>query len=129
MAKVLVVDDREDICDIVGAYLKEEGHEVTVANHGVTARRALEIDRFDAVVIDVVLPGMSGLAVAEIADARGVPVLLISGEPKSIAELRGDGRSFLQKPFHLAELGAAVRAMLSAADDPANRPSPPSVHG
>jgi two-component system, OmpR family, response regulator len=113
MPRLLVVDDRPEICDVIAAYMREEGHDVAIANHGMAARNALQRERYDVLIVDLVLPGSSGLALAEIAAARATAVLMISGEPSMIEKMTVNAaHRFLQKPFHLAELGSAVRALL-----------------
>jgi DNA-binding response OmpR family regulator len=122
MPRLLVVEDRTEICEVIDIYLKGQGHSVTIANHGSDALRLLESERFDAIIVDVLLPGVAGLDLAKFADLRGTAVIMISGDPNSIAKLTGDGAyPFLQKPFHLAELEKAVRSVLKSrlADDDA----------
>lgn len=113
MARLLVVDDQRDICDVIGAYLTQEGHEVAIACNGSEARRAVEDGKFDVVILDMLLPGARGTDLAEVAQARGIPVILISGDPTSLE--RRDGHCtypVLGKPFRLAELGSALRELL-----------------
>ena len=125
MPRLLVVDDLPEICEVIAAYLREQGHDVVIANHGTAARRALELGGFDALIVDLVLPGSSGLALAQIASSQAIPVLTISGDPGRFEDRNGpDGNGsaphlFLHKPFHLAELGAAVRDLLRASAGPA----------
>ena len=115
MPRLLVVDDQQDIADVIAMYLSDEGHAVTTAGHGAAALAALERERFDGAIVDAVLPGASGLAVAAAASARGVPVLLMTGEPNSMERLDGEGRyPVLKKPFHLRELGAALRLLIDS---------------
>jgi two-component system response regulator CpxR len=112
MQRLLVVDDQRDICELLAAFLSEEGIAVTAAHHGAAALSALERERFDGVIVDAVLPGVSGVAVAEAASAAGIQVLLITGEPRSIERLDGNGRyPVLGRPFHLHEMRAALRSL------------------
>ena len=120
MSRLMVVDDLPEICDVIATYLREEGHEVATATHGAAARQALEGESYDALIVDLVLPGASGLTLAQLAAARGIPVLMISGKPMTIDTKDGQAPSlFLQKPFHLAELGSAVRDLLNGRAGPA----------
>ena len=115
MPRLLVVDDLPEICDVIAAYLREQGHVVETANHGAQARHALEGGDYDAAIVDLVLPGSSGLALAQIASARAIPILLISGGPSTLGNMNGHApHLFLQKPFHLAELESAIHVLLSA---------------
>lgn len=114
MPRLLVVEDRVEICEVVEIYLKGQGHTVAIANHGTAALRLLESERFDAVIVDVLLPGIAGLDLAKFAELRGTAVIMMSGDPNSIEKLNDGGYPFLQKPFHLAELEAAVRAVVKS---------------
>ena len=115
MPRLLLIDDEADVCEVIGEYLSEQGHIVTVVNDGAAALRVLMGEQFDAVIIDMLLPGTSGLELAEAASARRISVLLMSGEPESIERLSRNNRyPFLQKPFHLDILGSALSGMLNA---------------
>jgi DNA-binding response OmpR family regulator len=67
------------------------------------------------VIADVKLRGGNGDDLSGLARAMGIPVLLISGEPKTIERHRGDGEEFMQKPFRLADLQAKVKEMIGVA--------------
>lgn len=115
MPRLLIVEDQADVSEVIGTHLSEQGYVVTLVNDGEAARRVLVGEPFDGVIIDVLLPGASGLELAEAASARRIPVLLMSGEPESIERLTGNSRyPFLQKPFHLDDLESAVSGLLDA---------------
>ena len=115
MPRLLIVDDQVDVSEMLGMHLSELGYVVTLVTDAKAALRALMGEQFDGVISDVLLPGPSGLELAEAASARRIPVLLISGEPKSIERLKENSRyPFLQKPFHLDDLESALSAMLNA---------------
>jgi len=115
LPRLLLIDDEADVAEVIGAYLSEQGHIVTVVNDGKAALRLLVGQPFDGAIIDVLLPGVSGLELAEAASARRIPVLLMSGESESIERLNGNNRhTFLHKPFHLDDLGSALSGMLNA---------------
>ena len=114
MSRLLVVDDRRDICEVLEMYLKDLGHAVTCASDGVAAQRMAERETFDVAIIDVTLPGLSGLDLARAVNQRGTPIILISGDPPVVADLESRSPyTLLTKPFHLRELGDAVGAALS----------------
>jgi two-component system, cell cycle response regulator CpdR len=93
--------------------LYEQGYVVVAVDRGSAALSALENDTFDAMVIDGVLPDMTGLQLAEAASTRCVSIL-ISGAPEVIDDARENHRyPFLQKPFHLFELESALRDLLN----------------
>jgi two-component system cell cycle response regulator CpdR len=94
-------------------FLRDAGYAVATLDNGRAARAALESQSFDALLVDAVLPGMSGLELAEIAAARGVAVIVFSGELETIKKLDGHcAHVFLAKPFHLTALEAALREIL-----------------
>jgi DNA-binding response OmpR family regulator len=105
---VLIVDDQPDIREVIKGGLEDRGFRVLCAADGCAMRYALATQPIDLVVLDMVLPDESGTALAAVARRRGVPVLLISGNPDV---LRGEadlpGRC-LAKPFRLSELAAAI---------------------
>jgi two-component system phosphate regulon response regulator OmpR len=115
LPRLLLIDDQAEVSEVIGNYLREQGYVVTAVNDGREALRMLMGERFDGVIIDVLLPGVSGLKLADAAAAHHIPVLLMSGEPGSIERLNGNSRyPFLQKPFHLDDLELALSGMLNA---------------
>lgn len=95
---------------------------MVTADRGSMALSALDNNSiFDALIVDEILPDMTGLQLAETASTYGIPVLLISGEPRAIGDL-GENRRypFLAKPFALAELEWRLRALLDAAEGARN---------
>jgi DNA-binding response OmpR family regulator len=122
--RVLFVDDQLDICDLVALFLRERGFATTTAGHGSTARHLLAGETFDVLILDAVLPDECGLELANFAHARGIPVLLVSGEPNAIRRNdQGERYPLLPKPFHLFELEAALRRVLHGE----TMPRPPLV--
>jgi CheY-like chemotaxis protein len=113
-ANILVVDDDLEVREILAETLVELGYGVVQAASGEEALPILrERSDIDLLISDVRMPGMSGLELAEQAQARvpGLKVILISGYflPQPIAV------RFLKKPFHMHELASAVRAELDGA--------------
>jgi two-component system, OmpR family, response regulator MprA len=109
--RILVVDDEDAVCDVLQAYLASEGYEVECAKDGSQARAALARDRFDAVIIDLVLPDERGLHFAEHAASIGVPVMLMSGHPEFMKLADDLPYLSLQKPFRLALVLDLLRAL------------------
>ena len=104
MAKILVIDDDVDLCELVGEYLEGEGFSVEAAHSGEAgAERALASEP-DLVILDVMLPGLGGFAVLMLT-ARGEEVDRIVG-----LEMGAD--DYLPKPFNPRELVARIRAIL-----------------
>lgn len=117
---ILVVEDEPGIVDFVERGLRAHGFDVISALDGVTGTdRALKED-VDLVVLDMMLPGRSGLEVlAALATAKPtVPVIVLTargGIEDRVAGLDGGAVDYLVKPFSLAELAARVRAQLRMA--------------
>jgi DNA-binding response OmpR family regulator len=116
-ARVLVVEDEPGIVDFVRRGLEAKGFEVQVALDGIEGERLALSESFDAIVLDLMLPGRSGLEI--LASVRGakpnVPVIVLTarGEIKDrVAGLDAGAVDYLVKPFSMAELVARVRAQL-----------------
>ncbi|MDA3626276.1 response regulator transcription factor [Saccharopolyspora sp. WRP15-2] len=119
--RVLVVDDEPGIRAALQRGLSAEGMEVTAAADGTEALRLAHTGAFDVLVLDVVLPGLSGYRVLERLRAQDVtiPVLLISEKNGEVDQADGldlgaDG--YLVKPFSFLVLAAQVRALLRRRD-------------
>ena len=113
MARILVADDDRHLLELVRAMFDEAGFEVVVAHSGLAAADLIEREDFDAVVLDVLMPGMSGDAVADLIDQLkpGLPVLLITGDSGDQFVRTGD-LPLLRKPFAGQELVQAVSELL-----------------
>jgi DNA-binding response OmpR family regulator len=110
---VLIVDDDPDVLDALAAGLEIAGAcHVDKALSAEEAIAALERQRPDAAVIDVTLPRINGLTLARQLIDRGIPVLVISGDPKYLEPLTEAGCPFLAKPFRMDGLMAALGPLL-----------------
>jgi two-component system phosphate regulon response regulator PhoB len=119
MARVLVVEDEAAIAELVAINLRHGGHETRRASNGAEAVAAMDALLPDAVVLDWMLPGESGVALLRRwrADARTreVPVIMLTGkvdERDLLLALESGADDYLRKPFSPAELLARVRALL-----------------
>lgn len=120
--RILVVEDDEDIRATTGAYLRESGLDVEEARDADEALAALQRERFDAVVSDIVMPGsINGAGLAKAIRRRwpALPILLVSGYSDSAAEARSLGIAVVPKPYELSELERILRAMASGHPAPA----------
>lgn len=115
-ARVLVVDDEPIIRETVALNLRREGIEVLLAESGPDALTAMQSSPPDAVVLDIMLPGMDGLEVCRrIRERSTVPILLLSARGEEFDRVLGlelGADDYLTKPFAMRELVARVRAML-----------------
>jgi two-component system, NtrC family, C4-dicarboxylate transport response regulator DctD len=113
MRHVLVVDDEPAICELVQLALEADGScRVTCASSVGDALAVLQRDLPDAAIIDAVLPQLSGLQLANQFLDRGVPVLIVTGEPATRARLEDVGCPYLAKPFPINLLVAETNALL-----------------
>ena len=119
MSRVLVVEDESAIAELISINLRHAGYEVTIA--GTADQAQLEVDRVlpDLVVLDWMLPGQSGLAIAKRwrsqARTRELPVIMLTAraeEADKIAGLDAGADDYLVKPFSTNELLARIRAVL-----------------
>ena len=120
MSYVLVIDDQPAIRSVVQTALEEDGaFRVDGASTGDDALARFDSEPPDLIVLDLVMPGMHGLELAAHACARGIPVVLMTGEPAMTATLEGLACPHLHKPFRMEQLLTEVRAALE--DPAANR--------
>jgi two-component system, OmpR family, response regulator CpxR len=115
MSRILVIDDDIDLCELISDYLASEGFALdTVHNGEEGVRQALTGDH-DLVVLDVMLPGMSGFDVLRrIRAASAVPVLMLTARGDDVDRIVGlemGADDYLPKPFNPRELVARIRAI------------------
>jgi two-component system OmpR family response regulator len=115
--RVLIVEDEVKMARAVRRGLEHEGYAVEVATGGDDALFRATEDEFDAIVLDVMLPGMDGFAVCETLRRRGrwVPVLMLTARDDVEDRIRGldvGADDYLVKPFAFGELLARLRALL-----------------
>ncbi|MBS2533904.1 response regulator transcription factor [Catenulispora sp. NF23] len=116
-ARILVVDDDPEVREAVCEAMRVEGHEVAGAADGVRALAAVSAWSPDALVLDVLMPGLDGLAVCRRLRALGdrVPILVLTARGSvsdRVDGLDAGADDYLAKPFALRELQARVRALL-----------------
>jgi DNA-binding response OmpR family regulator len=115
-ATILVVDDEASLRDSLAYMLRTEGYRVELAATGNEALEAVRRERPDAIVLDVMLPGLDGLQVCRTIRAEStVPILFLSAKGEEIDRVLGlelGADDYLTKPFAMRELLARVRALL-----------------
>jgi DNA-binding response OmpR family regulator len=114
--RVLLVEDDPDVSDAVRNALLLESHCAEVLRSGPQALAALQTESFDAVILDLGLPRMSGLEVLRKMRAQGnaVPVLILTARDLTadrVAGLDAGADDYLTKPFDIEELAARLRAI------------------
>ena len=133
--RILLVDDDRALRDAVGRALRLEGHEVIIASDGQEALRVLAVETVDLVVLDVAMPGMSGIDVCRRLRATGdrasVPLTLTARDAVGdrVEGLDAGADDYLVKPFALDELLARARAGVRrrATASPRRRPGSGSL--
>lgn len=117
LSHILVVDDDDRLRDLLRRYLSESGFLVTVASDAADARDKLASLQFDLMVLDIMMPGETGLELARNLKTlqNPVPILLLTamGEPEDrIHGLESGADDYLTKPFEPRELVLRIRAIL-----------------
>ena len=114
--RVLVVDDERSILDLLSTALEFEGYDVHLASTGEEALQLAQGD-FDAILLDVMLPGMDGFEVATKLREQGMdtPILFLSARDGVDDRVKGlllGGDDYVTKPFSLSEVSARLQAVL-----------------
>jgi DNA-binding response OmpR family regulator len=127
VAKILVVDDEPNIREVVGLYLRQDGHAVVVAADDEEALRLYRQVRPDLVVLDLMLPGLSGLEVCRrIQGERRVPLIMLTAKGEEEDRIVGLGvgaDDYVVKPFSPRELVARVAAVLRRVNEASAGPA------
>ncbi|MGD8741774.1 MAG: response regulator, partial [Desulfobacterales bacterium] len=117
--KILVVDDEEDILELVRYNLSREGYRVTGTLTGEDALRKVRSDAFDLIILDLMLPGMDGLAFTKTlkndSRLRSIPIIMLTAkgeESDIVAGLELGADDYITKPFSPKVMIARVRAVL-----------------
>jgi len=123
---ILVVDDDREIRTLLRDFLDKNGFAATAVADGQETRRALARERYDLVVLDLMLPGMDGLEVCRRLRAEGatagVPVIMLTAKADEVDRVVGlelGADDYVVKPFSPKELVARVRAVLRRSRPPA----------
>jgi DNA-binding response OmpR family regulator len=129
-ARILVVDDQEEVRELVRTLLERAGHRVAGAEDGRAALRALYEGPVDLVVLDVNMPGLDGWQTLErIRELTEVPVLMLTGRDAELERVRGlraGADDYVTKPFGRQELLARIDALLRRASR--EREAPPTSY-
>ena len=114
--KILLVEDDEDIAALLRLNLLDEGYQIVHVADGAQALRQLEKDLWDAVILDLMLPGVDGLEICRRIrqQTRYLPVIIISARASETQRVQGlemGADDYLAKPFSILELTARVKAV------------------
>jgi DNA-binding response OmpR family regulator len=120
-ASVLLIEDHRDIAEMVGAYLESRGYQLDYAADGVTGLHLAVVNDYDAIVLDLMLPGMDGLTLCRKLRGearRDTPLLMLTARETAadkVAGLDAGADDYLVKPFDIRELEARLNALLRRA--------------
>lgn len=114
--RVLLIDDDTRLHELLASYLEQNGYSVTVAPDGPRGLAALAAGTFDAILLDVMMPGMDGVEVVRRVRARSsIPILMLTArgeEADRVVGLEMGADDYIAKPFSPRELLARLRAVL-----------------
>ena len=117
--KILVVDDEEDILELVSFGLRKEGYRVLGSKNGAEVLQIALKEKPDLVVLDIMLPGLSGIEVLKRLkyqrQTQGIPVLMLTAKGEEVDRVLGfelGADDYLTKPFSVRELVLRIRAIL-----------------
>ena len=118
--RILLAEDENDLRNILTKKLTEEGYGVDACGDGITALSYMEATTYDAMILDVMMPGMDGFSVLKQARAQGIgiPALFLTARDALADRVHGldlGASDYLVKPFYMEELLARVRALLRQA--------------
>jgi DNA-binding response OmpR family regulator len=126
---ILVIEDNQDLAANLCDYLEAKGHVVDAAGDGITGLHLALINEYDAIVLDLILPGMDGLHVCRKLREEGgkaTPVLMLTARDTLEDKLSGfdcGADDYVVKPFALRELEARLKALMRRASGEARRPA------
>lgn len=112
--KILIIEDDMEICDMVSSFLIDESFEVVATSNGVAGCTAFEAEYFDIVLLDIMMPKLSGLDVMQKIRAKStVPIIIMSAKDTEFDKSLGLGLGaddYITKPFSMTELLARIKA-------------------
>jgi len=121
--RILIVDDEPDLLELVSYTLRKDGHETVTAPDGLGALERLRRDSFDLAILDLMLPGMSGMEICrrlrEHPRTSSLPVIMLTAKgdvSDKVAGLNVGADDYMTKPFSPRELSARVLALLRRAE-------------
>ena len=116
MSRVLVVDDDPGIVDVVSYALRNEGFEAEGVSNGEAALEAARTDSYDLMILDLMMPGMSGLEVCRrVRTESKIPIVVLTAKDAELDRVLGleiGADDYVTKPFSVPELISRVRAIL-----------------
>jgi len=119
---ILVVDDDDRIRELVKEYLEENNFIVTTAINAFDAKKKLDIIKFDILILDIMMPGKSGLSLTEdIKKTNETPIILLTAKGETVDRIKGleiGADDYLGKPFEPKELLLRIKNILNKTKKP-----------
>lgn len=119
MTKILITDDEKDIVELISYNLEKEGFSVLKAYDGEAALRAVKVQKPDLIILDLMLPELSGLdvckAIRNKSETENIPIIMLTAKAEEVDKIIGleiGADDYITKPFSIKELVARVRAIL-----------------
>ncbi|MEZ9565150.1 response regulator transcription factor [Vibrio artabrorum] len=116
MSRILVVDDDIQLCELLGEVLENEGYHVDTAHCGESALEFIQSNPIDLVLLDVMLPNLSGIQVARrICQRFATPILMLTALNDDASMLEGyqaGADQYIAKPFNVPELLTRIKVIL-----------------
>lgn len=132
MKKILIIEDDQRVCSVLRKGLEEEGFSIDIFMEGNDGIAAFFKQRYDLVILDIMLPTISGLEVcSKIREKSSVPILMLTalGTPENVAlGLNTGADDYLVKPFKLIELLARIRSLLRRVENSYQAPTEQMLH-
>jgi len=122
--KILVVDDEKDILELVAYNLQKEGFRIDTCQDGEAALEKVRNEKFDLLILDLMLPGMQGMELCRILktgeDTASIPIIMLTAKGEELDKVLGlemGADDYITKPFSPRELIARVKAVLRRTRD------------
>jgi DNA-binding response OmpR family regulator len=123
--KILVIEDEKDIQELLQLYLKRDGYDVHIAKDGETGLRKASQERYDLILLDLMLPQVDGLEICRTLRSRpqtsGIPIIMVTAkaeESDRIVGLEIGADDYITKPFSPREVLARVKAIFRRMEKP-----------
>ncbi len=132
--KILIADDEKDIVEMIAYNLEREGYAVVKAFDGKQAREMINAGKPDLVILDLMMPEISGMEVCRMvrrqAATASLPIIMLTAKSDSVDKILGlevGADDYLTKPFHVRELIARIRAVLRRSERSSDDDAPESL--
>lgn len=127
--KILLIEDEEDIADLIKLQAELAGYKIVIEYDGLNGLRAVEREKPDVIILDIMLPGLSGLDVCRKLksnpNTRNIPVIIVSAKSEEIDVVLGlelGADDYVSKPFSTKVLFSRIRAVLRRGMEPEKQP-------